>query len=178
LSQSSDARIAAGARLGYVAHERDASSCRGALVVLTLDGDPLDLVYTDPVPLGRLVETLLGPRLDAYLLARVLVAPLLAQARERPTLLCFEEPRLLLRRLSLDLPAVVLAEPDLPHRPDCWRPRQLGAEREAVWLGADSNGFPLGVLEEARRGMAPAGLREPFRQLRAAMAALPREASR
>lgn len=151
-------------------------------MVLTMDGDPLELVYTDPVGLSPMTERLLGARLDAYLLARVMMEPLLAQVRESPTVLCFEEAGLLLRRLAAAVPAVVLADSDAPHRRDYWRLGQVGGKadgREPVWLDtASSDGRALALLGEARRAMAPFGLREPFRQLHAAIAALSKEGPR
>jgi len=173
---------ASGSRLGYVALERDGSACRGAMVVLTVEGDPVDLVYTDPVAISRITEGLLGPRLDAYLLARVMMEPLTSQAREKPSILCFDEAGLLLRRLATEVPAVVLADAEAAHRADYWRLGHVGGRgggREPVWVDAASrDGGPLALLDEARRAMAPFGLRDPFRQLHAAIAALAKEGTR
>ncbi len=176
-----DSRDLGDARLGYFAHERDGATFRGALAVLTIEGDPVDLVYTDPVSVSRLTQALLGPRLDAYMLARVLAEPLLAQAKEKPTVVCFEDARLLLRHLRLGVPAVVMADPDAPHRETGWRLEQIGngaADRDLLWVTQQGQKATVALLEEARRTMAPFGIREPFRQVKAAIAALAKEAPR
>jgi hypothetical protein len=176
-----DSRDLGDARLGYFAHERDGATFRGALAVLSLEGDPVDLVYTDPVSVSRLTQALLGPRLDAYMLARVLAEPLLAQAKEKPAVVCFEDARLLLRHLRLGVPAVVMADPDAPHRETGWRLEQIGngaADRELLWVAQQGQKATVALLEEARRTMAPFGIREPFRQVKAAIAALAKEAPR
>ena len=106
--------------IGYFAHAREAASAWGALVLVTAEGDPVDFLYTDPVLLNRLTNRLLGPRLDGYLVTRVLLAPLLEQAGHRLSLLCFDETAILQRRLESDVPVAVFAARDTTHKEGAW----------------------------------------------------------
>ena len=158
--------------LGYFAHVRDAMAYWGALVLLTPDGDPSELFYTEPVHLNRLTHQLLGPRADAYVIERVLLKPLLEQAGHgAASALCFDDPAVLQRRLRLPVPAAVLAPPEAAHRAGSWRFQTIpdGDRREGCWVQPETGDAVIRALQEAAEGMAPFGLRDPFRQLRAAM---------
>lgn len=158
--------------IGYFAHVRDAMAYWGALVLLTPDGDPSELFYTEPVHLNRLTHQLLGARADAYVIERVLLKPLLEQAGNRATaVLCFDDPAVLQRRLRLSVPVAVLAPAESAHRAATWRFQTLGDgdREEGCWVQPETGDAVVQALREAAEGMAPFGLREPFRQLRAAM---------
>lgn len=158
--------------IGYFAHVRDATAYWGALVLLTPDGDPSELFYTEPVHLNRLTHQLLGARADAYVIERVLLRPLLEQAGNGATAaVCFDDPAVLQRRLRLSVPAAVLAAADATHRAGSWRFQTIpdGDRSEGCWVQPESGDAALQALKEAADGMAPFGLRDPFRQLRAAM---------
>ncbi|MGH9885872.1 MAG: hypothetical protein ACREBE_10105 [bacterium] len=158
--------------IGYFAHVRDAMAYWGALVLLTPEGDPSELFYTEPVNLNRLTHQLLGPRADAYVIERVLLRPLLEQVNGATSVVCFDDPAVLQRHLRLPVPAVVLAPPDSVHRAEAWRFQAIpdGAHAEGCWVQPDSAEIALQALADMAAGMAPFGLRDPFRQLRAAMA--------
>lgn len=159
--------------IGYFAHVREAAAAWGALVLMTVDGDPLDFLYTEPVTVGRLTQTLLGARADGYVLARVLLAPLLEQAGPRLTLLCLDDPALLQRRFQFEVPVAVTAPADAPHKDGAWTAESLAngdGTTHTWWLGGDAREAALARLREAAAAMAPFGLLDPFRQLRAAMA--------
>jgi hypothetical protein len=159
--------------IGYFAHAREAASAWGALVLMTPDGDPVDLLYTEPVTLNRLTHRLLGPRVDGYLVASVLLQPLLEQAGARLSLLCFDDPAVLQRRLRSDVPVAVLAAREAAHKDGAWIaesvPSGNGHDR-TWWLAAETHGAALAALKQASAAMAPFGLLDPFQQLRAAMA--------
>jgi len=159
--------------IGYFAHVRDAMAYWGALVLLTPDGDPSELFYTEPVNLNRLTHQLLGPRADAYVIERVLLRPLLEQVGNGATAaVCFDDPAVLQRHLRLAVPVAVLAPKEAAHRAGAWRFQTIpdGDHAEGCWVQPESAETALQALAEAAAGMAPFGLRDPFRQLRAAMA--------
>ena len=74
-----------------------------------------------------------------------------------------------------------MADPEAPHRETGWRLEQIGngaADRDLLWVTQQGQKATVALLEEARRTMAPFGIREPFRQVKAAIAALAKEAPR
>jgi len=162
--------------IAYFAHQRQGATYLGALVVVSLEGDPVDFAYTDPVTLNRFSLHLLGARADGYMVARVLLEPLLKQVKT-PGMVCFDEPRLLERRPLDEPPAVVFAPPDAAHKEGVWSFHTLEngtPKAEGFWTtGAKAVGV-LPRLQHAASGMAPFGIREPFQQLRAAMAEVAR----
>jgi hypothetical protein len=159
--------------IGYFAHVREAASAWGALVLVTGEGDPVDFLYTDPVMLNRLTNRLLGPRLDSYLVTRVLLAPLLEQAGHRLALLCFDDPAILQRRLDSDVPVAVFAARDTTHKEGAWIAESLPSNNghdHTWWLAPQTCSAALAALKQTAAAMAPFGILEPFNQLRAAMA--------
>lgn len=159
--------------IGYFAHVREAASAWGALVLVTAEGDPVDFLYTDPVTLNRLTNRLLGPRLDSYLVTRVLLSPLLEQAGHRLSLLCFDDPAILQRRLESDVPVAVFAARDTTHKDGAWIAESLPSSNghdHNWWLAPQTCTAALAALKQTAAAMAPFGILEPFNQLRAAMA--------
>jgi hypothetical protein len=159
--------------IGYFAHVREAATAWGALVLMTPDGDPLDFLYTEPVTVGRLTHALLGTRIDGYVLARVLLAPLLEQAGARLALLCLDDAALLQRRFSFEVPVAVAAAPDAPHKEGAWTAEALAngdGQTHTWWVGTGAREAAVAQLREAAAAMSPFGIVDPFRQLRAAMA--------
>lgn len=162
--------------IAYFAHQKEAATYLGALVVVSLEGDPLDFAYTDPVTLNRFSQQLLGARADGYMIARVLLLPLLKQVKP-PGILCFDEPHLLARRPPTEGPAVVFAGADAPHKEGCWSFHSVkngSLPPEAMWVARTKDAGVVAKLQEAASAMAPFSIREPFRQLRAAMAEVAR----
>jgi hypothetical protein len=159
--------------IGYFAHVRETASAWAALVLVTPEGDPVDFFYTDPVTLNRLTHRLLGARLDAYLVARVLLEPLLQQVDGRLSLLCFDDPAVLQRRLQVGVPVAVVAAGVPPHKEGAWTAESLpsgNGHDHTWWLATGSGPEALSLLRHTAAAMAPFGLLEPFQQLRAAMA--------
>lgn len=159
--------------LGFFAHQRDDGTWRGALLVLDARCDPLDFAYTEPVSLNRLTLSLLGPRLEGYVIERVLVPPLLAKAGGGVRLLCFDDPLLLQRRVKLPVPCAVLAAGDAAHRDGAWVVETVkgnGGAKLSLWVVPDHREPALLALQGAMAELAPFGLDEPFTQLRAALA--------
>jgi len=170
-----DAAPADAYRLAFFAHVREDATYRGALVVVTTDGDPLDFVYTESVTLSRLSQRLLGPRVGGYMIERVLLPPLLEQAGAGVMLLCFDDPALLQRRVRLPVPCIVFAPGDAAHRAGAWvteTVRAGDAPPETCWLPPQHREPATRSLEVALADMAPFSVREPFAQLRAAIAEL------
>jgi hypothetical protein len=163
--------VSAEGTLAYFAHQKQGATYTGALVVVSFEGDPVDFAYTDPVTLSRFSLQLLGARADGYMIARVLLEPLLKQVKA-PGIVCFDEPHLLERRPLAPPPAVVFAAADAAHKEGHWSFHTVknGSQPpEGFWVSRARDGGVLAKLQEASGAMAPFGLREPFRQLRAAM---------
>jgi hypothetical protein len=160
--------------IAYFAHQKQGAAYLGALVVVSFEGDPVDFAYTDPVALNRFSVQLLGTRADGYMISRVLLEPLLKQVKT-PGLLCFDEPHVLLRRPVGRPPSVVFAPADAAHKAGAWSFQKLGngvSPSDGCWVSAAGEASVAGKLQEIAAAMAPFGLREPFRQLRAAMGEL------
>jgi hypothetical protein len=176
---SAAARACEDARLGYFAYQKQGATYTAALVVVSAEGDPLDFAHTDPVALNRFSLQLLGARADGYMVARVLLEPLLRQVAT-PAVVCFDDAQVLQRRLVLDQPAIVFAARDAPHKDSHWAFQTLGAARssEAFWISRGTEPSVVRRLQHVATAMAPFGLREPFVQLRAAMSELVREPAR
>jgi hypothetical protein len=162
-----------GLLIGYFAHVRHTTTAWGALVLVTPEGDPVDFFYTDPVTLNRLTHRLLGPRLDAYLVARVLLEPLLEQAGSRLALVCFDDPAVLQRRFEFGVPVAVLAARDVPHKDGAWVAEAVSlgnGHDQTWWLASETRTAAVAALKQTAVAMAPFVLTDPFQQLRAAMA--------
>jgi hypothetical protein len=160
--------------IAYFAHKKQANAYLGALVVVSFEGDPVDFAYTDPVTLNRFSAQLLGARADGYMISRVLLEPLLKQVKA-PSLVCFDEPQVLLRRPVGAAPSVVFAPGDAAHKDGSWsfhEPGNGSRPPEGFWVSPGDDSTVTARLRTAAAAMAPFGLREPFRQLRAAMGEL------
>jgi hypothetical protein len=159
--------------VGYFAHAREAATAWAALVLVTLEGDPVDFLYTEPVTLNAVAHLLLGARVDAYLVEKVLLEPLLQQAAGRVSLLCIDDPQVLQRRFVHDVPVAVLAPADVTHRhPSWWAEQGPGANGNGTswWVAGEAGATAMAALRAAAAAMAPFSILDPFRQLRAAMA--------
>jgi hypothetical protein len=163
--------------LGYVAHVVEGGSYHGGLLAVTLEGDPVDFVYSAPLSLTHLQRILLGKRADAYVIAKVLAVPLFEKVQEKPVILLFEEPSLLGRTVSLRTPAAVLAPSTAASKKGEWQWTPDGnAPESGAWLQAASAAQTAALLKKARAVMAPIDLKEPFRQVRDAIAEMRKEA--
>jgi hypothetical protein len=166
--------IPADETIAYFAHLKQGSAYVGALVVVTYEGDPVDFAYTDPVSLNRFSLQLLGARADGYMIARVLLEPLLKQVKG-PGVVCFDEPHVLLRRPVGGPPSVVFAPADAAHKYGAWsfhEPANGAGPSEGFWVSPAGDSAVPGRLHKAAAVMAPFALREPFQKLRAAMGEL------
>ena len=166
--------------IAYFAHQKQGAAYVGALVVVSFEGDPVDFAYTDPVALNRFSVQLLGARADGYMIARVLLEPLLKQVKV-PGLVCFDEPHVLLRRPVAGPPSVVFAPAEAAHKAGAWAFQKLGngvVSSEGCWVSGQGDASVAGKLQQAAAAMAPFGLREPFQKLRAAMGELGSSASK
>ena len=108
------------------------------------------------------------------MISRVLLEPLLKQVKA-PGLVCFDEPHVLLRRPVGGPPSVVFAPADAAHKAGPWTFQKLGngaGPAEGCWVSPAGDASVAGKLQKVAAAMAPFGLREPFRQLRAAMGEL------
>jgi hypothetical protein len=153
--------------LGYVAQVGDGHGYVGGLFVVGPEGDPLDFAYTEPVTLSPLERFLLGPRAEAYLLARVMMPALVAQAKLRPSVLVLDDATLLLRRPGTDLPVVVVALENGLVKDGAWeRLEPAGAAGLLVWVSQGSQDGARGHIEHAIAEMAPFTILEPFEQVR------------
>lgn len=163
-------------RIGYFAHRREATTAWAALVEVTPEGDPVDFLYTDAVTINRFTQRLLGRRVDGYVVGQVLLQPLLSQAGDRLTLLCFDDPAVLQRRLACGVPVAVFAPGDAPHKDGVWTVETVavgnGGGGQTWWTVPETRSTAVSVLQQAAAAMAPFGILEPFAQLRAAMAEL------
>ena len=158
--------------IGYFVHRREAAVSWAALVQVTPEGDPVDFLYTDPLTLNGFTRRLLGSRVDAYLVGRVLLDPLLEQAGGRLSLLCFDDPAVLLRRLDPKLPMAVFAPRDAAHKAGAWVAETVALGNggdQSWWLAPETADAAVRALQQTAAAMAPFGILEPFAQLRAAM---------
>jgi hypothetical protein len=108
------------------------------------------------------------------MISRVLLEPLLKQVKA-PSLVCFDEPQVLLRRPVGAAPSVVFAPADAAHKDGSWSFRLPGngsRPPEGFWVSPVDDASAAARLRAVAAAMAPFGLREPFRQLRAAMGEL------
>ncbi|HET9316599.1 MAG TPA: hypothetical protein VFQ51_13480 [Vicinamibacteria bacterium] len=153
--------------LGYVAQVGDGHTYVGGLFLVGPEGDPLDFAYTEPVTLSPLERFLLGPRAEAYLLARVMMPALVAQAKVRPSVLVLDDASLLLRRARVELPVVVVALESGVVKDGAWeRLEAAGAAGLAMWVSQGSQDGARGHVERAIAEMAPFTILEPFEQVR------------
>ncbi len=158
--------------IAYFAYQRQGATYLGALVVVSLEGDPLDFAYTDPVTLNSFSLRLLGSRADGYMVSRILLEPLLRQVKT-PLFVCFDDAQVLHRRLRLAQPGVVFADAGLPHKEGHWVPHALKDGPNTTlhcWITYNADKGLLGRIRQAAEAMAPFDITEPFKQLRAAMA--------
>jgi hypothetical protein len=172
--------IPADETIAYFAHQKQGNAYVGALVVLSYEGDPVDFAYTDPVSLNRFSMQLLGVRADGYMIARVLLEPLLKQVKA-PGIVCFDEPHVLLRRPNGGPPSVVFAGADAAHKDGAWSFHALATgagPSEGCWVAPTGDASVAGRLQKAAEAMAPFALREPFQKLRAAMGELGQPAAK
>ncbi len=153
--------------LGYLAQVGDGHSWVGGLFVVGPEGDPLDFAYTEAVSLSPLERFLLGPRTEAYLLARVMMPALVAQAKVRPSVLLVDDTSLLLRRTATDLPVVVVALESGAVKEAAWEPiAPAGGDGFALWVSRGAQDGARGHVERAIAEMAPFTIVEPFEQVR------------
>ena len=166
--------IPADETIAYFAHQKQGNAYVGALVVVSYEGDPVDFAYTDPVTLNRFSLQLLGARADGYMIARVLLEPLLKQVKA-PGVVLFDEPHVLLRRPAGGPPSVVFAGADAAHKDGAWsfhEPVNRAGPTEGYWVSPAGDASVAARLQKAAAVMAPFALREPFEKLRAAMGEL------
>jgi hypothetical protein len=162
---------AADERLGFFVFRRDEATYQAGLMVASLDGDPLDFVYTEPVTLSRVSLRLLGPRADGYVVERVLLPPLLEQAGSGLRILCLDDPAILQRKVRLGLPCAVLAPPSSAARRGAWVQEGVGPGAEGTWwVPQDAREAAVEALRGALAGLSPDEVAAAFAQLRAAMA--------
>ncbi len=153
--------------LGYLAQVGDGHAWVGGLFVVSPEGDPLDFAYTEAVSLSPLERFLLGPRAEAYLIARVMMPALVAQAKVRPSVLLVDDTSLLLRRPGGDLPVVVVALESGVVKEGAWEPlAPTGGAGFAMWVSRGSQDGARGHVERAIAEMAPFTILEPFEQVR------------
>jgi hypothetical protein len=155
--------------MGYFSHLRKDWTWVGGLLVVTLDGDPVDFAYTDPLDVNVLQRHLLGKRLDSWVLTHGLAVPLLAQTPNRPTVLCFDDPAVLLARVGLGAPVMVVAASDAPRQSASWEALPALDGVGEAWVTAGCREQALPFLTQAASRMAPFGLAEPFQRVRQAL---------
>jgi hypothetical protein len=162
-------------RIGYFAHQREATTAWAALVEVTPEGDPVEFLYTDAVTVNRFTQRLLGARVDGYVVGQVLLEPLLSRAADHLALLCFDDPAVLQRRLVCGVPVAVFAPGTAPHKQGAWEAETVAVGNgrgQTWWMVPETRGSALAMLHQAAAAMAPFGILDPFAQLRAAMAEL------
>jgi hypothetical protein len=160
-----------GSTIGFISYISEGHTYRGGLLVVDLDGDPVDFAHTDPVKLNRVTRPLFGERFSGYLVGHVLAVPLLDGIGTKPAVLCFEEPGILARQVPFDLPLALLA-PDAVACNSRWSRLDLSRDQgmEASWLAETKKKHKVRqILKKASSRFAPCLLSEPFERLRAAL---------
>jgi hypothetical protein len=156
--------------LGYVGHICREDAYRGGLLIVDLDGDPVDFAHTRSVAIQPLSRTLFGDRFGGYF-SKAVATPLLQAVGHTPSVLCFDDFGLLSRNLSLSVPVALLAPPHVVV-PENWTPMDLRPAREqnGVWCAASGSERKVeSVLAAACRRFMPFSLGEPFARVRRAL---------
>jgi hypothetical protein len=156
--------------LGYVGHVCRESEYRGGLLIVDLDGDPVDFAHTRSISIQPLSRTLFGDRFGGYF-SKAIAPPLLGAVKHAPDVLCFDDFGLLSRKLSLSVPVALLAPPHVVMTGH-WTPMDLGLAREQNGVWCAGNGLePVvkSILAAACRRFMPFSLGEPFARVRSAL---------
>jgi hypothetical protein len=156
--------------LGYVAHVCRGRQFRGGLLIVDLDGDPVDFAHTRPVSIEPLSQTLFGDRFGGYF-SKAIARPLLRAVKHAPNVLCFDDFGLLNRTLSLPVAVALLAPPRVV-MPGRWTAMDIAPAREqnGVWCAADGSERAVKpILQAACRRFIPFTLGEPFARVRKAL---------
>jgi len=164
--------------IGIFVHIAVKNSFVGALSVVTLDGDPEEFIYMEPVTITSLQRALLAGRVDAYMIAKVLVRPLIEKAKKPPSIICFEGSWLLQRTLDFTVPHVVMAEVGSKYKSSYWEEFTLdsnGGEILNCWAPHEAVPHVKPILEAAQKAMAPIDIRDLFRQVREALTEIKKE---
>lgn len=160
-----------GNTIGFISYISEGRAYRGGLLIVDLDGDPVDFAHTAPVRLNRVTRPLFGDRFSGYLVGHVLAEPLLDWIDTKPDVLCFDDPGILARQVPFDLPLALLAS-DGVACDSRWSPLDLGRDQgaESSWLvEATRKHKAREILKTATSRFAPCLLSEPFERLRAAL---------
>ncbi len=154
-------------KLGYLSHLTQGQRHWGGLLVVDMDGDPVDFAFTDVVEISRLASPLFRNRLNGYLVGKVMVSPLLEAIEAAPDILCFNEPGLLSRKLNLDIPLAVYG-PSGALAGNQWIRTEMPPDEQKghIWFSEKGEERRVeSVLEAAARQFAPVSIAEPFDRL-------------
>lgn len=157
--------------IGYLTHICKGDQYWGGLLVVDIEGDPVDFAWTEPVEVSRLIRPLFGDRVAGTIVSKTFARGLVDALEREPDLLCLNEPSLLSRNMSLDIPLAVLAPSNTPNGGNWVRTKLSDARpRGLFWFGErGEEELVESILNAAARHFAPFDLDEPFQRLRLAL---------
>lgn len=99
--------------LGFITVVEDSQTgLFGGYLVLNATGRPLEFHCTAPIKPNRAQEILYGPTLEPYLFGEQIGHTLVAQAKNRPQVLCTDREPALAVREFVDVPVALVLSPD------------------------------------------------------------------
>jgi hypothetical protein len=138
------------------------SAIRGGLLITDLETRPYEFRCTSAVKPTPLQRVLYGDTLDEYVNVELIALPLLAAAKEKPTVVLVRLPLLLTVRTHLAYPVVLIRVEPSPAAAGTIRPVVLTAHRNFPTEGASVQAMLAPVMQ--RRDLA-----EPFNRLSVAL---------
>ena len=158
-------------QIGYLTYLSKGERFWGGLLVVDLDGDPVEFAWTESVAISRLIRPLFGEKLPGTIVTKSFARGLIDALPREPDILCLDEASVLSRTVDLDVPLAVLAPPTATNgglwvRTELPRPRR----QKRFWFAERGEEGLIGnILETAGKRFAPFGLEEPFERVRLAL---------
>lgn len=151
--------------IGYIDKISDGKKRRGGLLVVDIEGNPVDFLSSSPISCSPLVRLLYRHhQIDAHFLAKTLTPIFLEALNKPPDILCFNDPGVCRYSLETDVPIAVLstdAEP-LPELPWTKLYGEKNPENMFWWARSHERTRVDKVLDLAAEKFYPMHTDEPF----------------
>ncbi|HSF18751.1 MAG TPA: hypothetical protein VLK65_24720 [Vicinamibacteria bacterium] len=157
--------------IGYLGHVSRGDKHWGGLLVVDIEGDPVDFAWTESVEVSAIVRPLFGDRLASTLVSKTFAEGLVKVLARGPDVLCLDEPSLLARNVRLHVPLAVLAPGNTPNGGRWVRtPLSDVRHRGRFWFAQRGEEERIqSILQAAGKHFSPLGLDEPFLRVRQAL---------